>query len=135
MTNGQLSSMLERAARGAAGNPSLLGFSIAQAGPSGDGSQDLAESTGLPRESVLRLALCQRPRAGHWAEDLDRLACSTRIDPDTLIAVLRQLDALDELRADAQSSMLLAARRDYQAVDGDEAPADDDAPTDADPPR
>jgi hypothetical protein len=106
--------MLERAARASTQNVELLGYSLQRLSMGTGDLRRTAGELGLEVDSVYRLALCFPPRPSGWREDIGQIAQVTKIAADKLIALFRQLDALDALTYSSEQ-MLLAARAYYVA--------------------
>lgn len=120
--------MLERAARASTHNSELLGCSLRRLSKGTGDLRCTAHELGWELDSVYRLALCFPPRQSEWHDDVANIAQITKISADKLVALIRQLDALDALTY-SNDQMLLAARAHYIAEPKplDEADESDDS--------
>jgi hypothetical protein len=112
--NGNTDAILARIAHRAANGPAPLiagliedwrrGFELDPAGHLGVGGRVVSE-----------LALCRRPRADSWPDDVREIANDLAIDSDRLMAFLRAAETIERLGSappadDEQEGRLLAAR-------------------------
>lgn len=78
------------------------------------GLPQVARTLGASEEAFLRLHLCLRPRAEHFADDVKDLAAFAEIDAGKLAAVVRRVEVVDAMGAspavDASRGALMAAR-------------------------
>jgi hypothetical protein len=124
---------LLRAARRAAEQPFFLA-SVLQAYQAANSFDDaaLADLLGCTPNDLPRLGLCRRPAADQstFAADIAHLAKRFQLNGDQLVAVIRQVDALQALRqhlgtTESASRLLRAARdRDEPADTSQENPDD-----------
>ena len=119
--------MLERVARASTRNSELLGYSLQRLSKGTGDLQCTAHELGWDLDSVYRLALCFPPRQSDWYEDIENIAQITKISADKLLALFRQLDALDALTY-SNDQMLLAARAYYTAEPKPSDEADESDP-------
>ncbi len=122
---------LDRLARLAQERPNLL------AGPlqlykeqEGVDDQHLATMLKCELEAILRLALCERPRAApHFREDVERIAAYIHADTLQLAMLIRAAESREALshRNEAVQPTLLAAR-DHDKYEEMEDPEEPQAP-------
>jgi hypothetical protein len=125
---------LDRAAERASQSPFFLGFALARYARI-EGLRDdaeLARRLACHPATLSRLRLCRRPDGGsaRFAADVLRIAQRFGLDPARLAELLRQVDALDALRAveDTAGSWLAAARDRDEDEDDEDAEGEDPAP-------
>ncbi len=74
----------------------------------------LGEMLGCQNDDLVRLKLCRRPRMNPelFRRDVIRISSRFEIDPFTLFAILRRVDAVSSLRriAPEDTELLMAAR-------------------------
>jgi hypothetical protein len=77
---------------------------------------ELMQRLGIAAGDLPHLALCLRPRADHFIDDVRQISAKFRIDPTSLATVIRLVDSFEAL-ADkdppeglADSGLLMAAR-------------------------
>ena len=95
--------------------------------------QELANTMECTTEALDMVALCRPPREDRFLEDVEEIARGL-VDPDRLIAVLRQVRALEILAtgsdlpavATGYSNGLLMAARDRESPAGPEPSADEE---------
>ena len=125
--------MLERAEMLALENPGLLATHLRRLTNMPQDARAVAQHLGLEWESYLLLALCRMPRVASWREDLSEISQATGIALPTLATILSELGALLAMDAGSQSSMLLAARRDYRQSGAGNSEGEDDSDPDPEP--
>jgi hypothetical protein len=93
--------LLSYAARRAQDEPAYVAWALARVQVrEGLSDEALAARLGLPTVDLPRLALCLRPRPDQWDADLTQIAGAFRIDPNTLAAILRAVEAPTPRRQD-----------------------------------
>ena len=93
--------LLTEAARRAKNRPDYVGWALAQVqAREGLSYEALAARLGIATVDLPRLALCLRPRPDQWDADLTQIAGKFRIDPNTLAAILRAVEAPTPRRQD-----------------------------------
>jgi hypothetical protein len=86
----------------------------------GRDNQQLAETLGCDLETLLRLALCERPRpAPHFRQDVEQIAQHLHMNPLQLAKFIRTAESLEDMRQEQDRTTLLAAR-DYEEPQEDE---------------
>ncbi len=94
--------LLTYAARRARDQPAYVAWALAKVqGREGLSDEALAARLGLATVDLPRLALCLRPRPDQWDADLTQIAGTFRIDPNTLAAILRAVEAPTARRHDS----------------------------------
>ena len=89
---------------------------------------DLMQRLEITAHDLPHLALCLRPRADHFVDDVRQISAKFRIDPTPLATVIRLVDSFEALAvkdspeglADSGSLMAARARKDPPAPQGDE---------------
>ena len=73
--------------------------------------QQVAEVLECNTETLLHLALCERPRsAPHFWGDVEQIASHLHIDPDRLANFIRLAESIEERHTEQSRTYLLAAR-------------------------
>ena len=113
--NRQTTELLARAADLASERPRYLGFVLQCYADYERLSRDeLAGRLGIAAEGIKDLALCYRPRAATFAQDIMAIAARSGADVPSLATIVRYVDALEALpverAASAERGALLAAR-------------------------
>ena len=86
--------LLVHAAQRAQDQPASVAWALARVQVrEGLSDEALAARLGVATVDLPRLALCLRPRAEHWTEDLAQIAGTFGLAPETLAAVLRAGEA------------------------------------------
>jgi hypothetical protein len=117
MTHHRHDRLLEYAAQRAGTRPEYLGWVLARYVerehiPEGE----LATRLGITSHDLPRLALCLRPRAEHFADDVRQISTKFHIDATALAGIVRLVESLETLAAthptkpSADAGMLMAAR-------------------------
>ena len=111
----QTNELLALAAELAADRPRYLGFVLqCYADSEGLSRNELADHLGVTAEGINDLALCYRPRAATFAQDVIAIAGRSGADVSSLATIVRYVDALEALpverAASAERGALLAAR-------------------------
>jgi hypothetical protein len=116
MTPSDDAKLLAYAASRAKGHPHYLGWVFARYGELENISEhDLAEILSTTSHNLLRLGLCLRPRADHFAEDIEQIRDKFNIDAIALATVVRLVESVEAIAAgtgtvSAESGLLMAAR-------------------------
>jgi hypothetical protein len=105
------------AAQRASANPEYLGWILTRyAELEYITEETLAQRLGLEGRDLSHLALCLRPRAEHFADDVRQISTKFNIDSATLASVVRLVESVEALtprdagQAAANTGLLLAAR-------------------------
>jgi len=129
--------LLDHAAQRAKVRPDYLGWVLARYIERERISEaELATRLGSTRKDLPRLALCLRPRAEHFADDIRQISTKFRIDATTLAGIVRLVESLETLAAtnsaalSAEAGLLMAARARKQPRQ-----VRDDETHDHDPPK
>jgi hypothetical protein len=114
-----------RAARAAERRPAFLAsvFATYRAVEQID-EHGLARILNIPPEQVCGLALCLRPRAEVFREDVQRIAERFHVDPQTLAGIIRHVEAIEAIQAAGMGKGQIAAA----ARDAEESPDEDESP-------
>ena len=117
MTPWQDTELLVYVASRAKDHPEYLGWVLARFVEREHLSQRaLGKSLGITRRDLLRLGLCLRPRANHFADDIRQISARFASDAAVLAGIVRQVESLQTLtaaaigEAGAESGLLVAAR-------------------------
>jgi hypothetical protein len=109
--------LLDYAAQRAKARPDYLGWVLARHIERERISEgDLATRLGCAPNDLPRLALCLRPRAEHFADDIRQISTKFHIDATALAAIVRLVESLETLAAtnstvlSAEAGLLMAAR-------------------------
>jgi hypothetical protein len=107
---------LDVAARRSARHPWTLGSTFDQyCGIEQVSREQVADLLGCSIDALAWLALCRRPAADHFSDDLSTICDRFEIDPFKLAEIIRRVDVLSALREptisrEDEERMLLAAR-------------------------
>lgn len=114
-----------RAARAAERRPAFLAsvFAAYRAAEQLD-EHGLARILDIPLEQVCGLALCLRPRAESFHEDVQRIAERFHVAPQTLAGIIRHVEAIAAIQAAGKGKGQIAAA----ARDAEESPDEDETP-------
>ncbi len=114
-----------RAARAAERRPAFLAsvFAAYRAAEQLD-ELGLSRMLNIPPEQVCGLALCLRPRAEFFREDVQRIAERFHVDPQTLAGIIRHVEAIAAIEAasTAHGKIAAAARDAEESSDKDGTP-------------
>jgi hypothetical protein len=117
MTHSRHERLLDYAAQRARTRPDYLGWVFARYIERERISEaEVATRLGAPLADLPRLALCLRPRAGHFTEDLRQISSRFQIDAAALAGIVRLVESLDSFSPphpatpSADAGLLLAAR-------------------------
>lgn len=115
MSSDDPTDFFSRAARRAARGPAPLVSGLIEAWRKAFPEQPPELALASSTKALTELALCRRPRDGHWTEDTTEIAATLMLDADLLIAFLRTAEAVERFStahpANAiQEGRLLAAR-------------------------
>ena len=95
MTPSRKERLMAYAAQRACANPEYLGWVLTRyAGLEHITEEALAQRLGLQGRDLPHLALCLRPRAEHFADDVRQIGAKFNIDPATLAAVVRLVESV-----------------------------------------
>jgi beta-phosphoglucomutase-like phosphatase (HAD superfamily) len=129
--------LLDYAAQRAKVRPDYLGWVLARYIERERISEaELATRLGSTPQDLPRLALCLRPRAEQFADDIRQISAKFHTDATALAGVVRLVESLETLAAtnptklSAEAGLLMAARARKQPRQ-----IDDDESQDHDPPR
>lgn len=70
----------------------------------------IAAALNCTREAVISAALCTRPRAISFKQDIDAVAAHSNIDPVRLASLLREVASIAAFRSGSNQQLLTAAR-------------------------
>jgi hypothetical protein len=79
--------------------------------------EELAQRLGIATRDLPHLALCLRPRADHFADDVRQISAKFNLNPAVLATVVRLVESVEALAArdagegSADAGILMAARR------------------------
>jgi hypothetical protein len=117
MTHPRHERLLDYAAQRAKARPDYLGWVLAQYIERERLSEaELAACLGSTPHDLSRLALCLRPRAEHFADDIRQISAKFQIDATALAGIVRLVESLETLAATnpamlaADAGLLMAAR-------------------------
>jgi hypothetical protein len=117
VTRPQHDRLLAYAAQHAKARPEYLGWVLAQYIEREQISEDqLARYLRIAGQDLPHLALCLRPRAEHFADDVRQISAKFHIDSAVLATVVRLVESVEALAArdagegSADSGLLIAAR-------------------------
>jgi hypothetical protein len=117
MTQPQHEQLLDYAAQRAKTRPDYLGWVLARYIERERISEaELATGLGSTPHDLARLALCLRPRAEQFADDIRQISAKFHIDATTLAGIVRLVESLETLAAtnpttlSADAGLLMAAR-------------------------
>jgi len=117
MTHPRHEWLLDYAARRAKARPNYLGWVLARYIERERLSEtELATRLGSTPHDLPRLALCLRPRAEHFADDIRQISTKFQIDATELAGIVRLVESLETLattnpdRLAADAGLLMAAR-------------------------
>ena len=109
--------VLAHAANRAKTHPHYLGWVLARyIEVENISERGLAEILGTTSRDLLRLGLCLRPRADHFAEDIGQISAKFKVDAVALATVVRLVESVEAMAAtdtrtvSAESGLLMAAR-------------------------
>jgi hypothetical protein len=136
MTDPTETQVLTYAAHRAQTRPEYLGWIFVQYRKSEQLTEAaLAESLATTSSTVVRLSLCLRPRADHFAEDVQEICAKFNVAVDKLAAIVRFVESIEALRGNPQpasgdAGLLMAARsRPKPRMGKRKKHSDDDLPT------
>src|ERR671925_14384 len=136
MTRPRHERLLDYAAERAKAHPEYLGWVLARYTEREHiADSELATRLGSTAHDLPRLALCLRPRAEHFADDIRQISTKFHIDATALAGIVRLVESLETLAAtnstmlSADAGLLMAARvrKQPRQVQDDES-HDDDPP-------
>jgi hypothetical protein len=117
MTHPRHERLLDYAAQRAKARPDYLGWVLARYIERERISEaELATRIGSTPHDLPRLALCLRPRAEHFADDIRQISTKFHIDAIALAGIVRLVESLETLAAtnptmlSAEAGLLMAAR-------------------------
>jgi hypothetical protein len=117
MTQPRHERLLAYAAQRATARPDYLGWVLARYREREHVSEaELAMRLGSTPHDLPRLALCLRPRAEHFADDIRQISAKYSIDATALAGIVRLVESLETLAAtnaailSAEAGLLMAAR-------------------------
>jgi hypothetical protein len=117
MTHPRHERLLDYAAQRAKARPDYLGWVLARYVERERISEaELVTRLGSIPQDLPRLALCLRPRAEHFADDIRQISTKFHIDATALAAIVRLVESLETLAAtnstmlSAEAGLLMAAR-------------------------
>jgi hypothetical protein len=117
MTHPRHERLLEYAAQRAKARPEYLGWILTRYIEREHISEaELATRLGSTHHDLPRLALCLRPRAEHFADDIRQISTKFHIDATALAGIIRLVESLETLAATtpdtlaADAGLLMAAR-------------------------
>ncbi len=117
MTHPRHERLLDYAAQRAKARPDYLGWVLARYIERERISEaELATRLGSTPHDLPRLALCLRPRAEHFADDIRQISTKFHIDATALAGIVRLVESLETLAATnpdtltAEAGLLMAAR-------------------------
>jgi hypothetical protein len=129
--------LLDYAAQRAKARPDYLGWILARYVERERISEaELATRLRCAPPDLPRLALCLRPRAEHFAEDIRQIGAKFHIDATALAGVVRLVESFEALgptnstMLSAEAGLLMAARTRKRTC-----PVQDDESHDHDPPK
>ena len=136
MTRAADDMILAHAARRAQSHPQYLAWVLARYGALQHVSAEhLADILGVTPRDWLRLGLCLRPRAAHFAEDIRQMSARFQADPAMLARVVRLVESVEAMSAEnaqaatTEGGLLMAARaRKKRSLHSDKK-KDDDEPS------
>ena len=124
--------LLDYAAQRAGARPDYLGWVLARYIERERISEaELATRLGSSPDDLPRLALCLRPRAEHFADDIRQISAKFRIDATALAGIVRLVESLETLAAtnptmlSAEAGLLMAARARKQPRQAQDAESHD----------
>jgi hypothetical protein len=137
MTPSRQERLLDYAAQHAKARPDYLGWVLARYVEWERISEaELATRLGSTFYDLSRLALCLRPRAEHFADDIRQISTKFHIDATALAGIVRLVESFETLAAtnpatlSAEAGLLMAARARKQPRQ-----VQDDESHDHDPPK
>jgi hypothetical protein len=117
MTHPRHERLLDYAAQRAKARPDYLGWVLARYIERERISEaELAIRLGSTPHDLPRLALCLRPRAEHFVDDIRQISTKFHIDATALAGIVRLVESLETLAAtnsamlSAEAGLLMAAR-------------------------
>jgi hypothetical protein len=135
MTRPRHERLLEYAAHRAKSRPEYLGWILTRYIEREHISEaELATRLGITPHDLLRLALCLRPRAEHFADDIRQISTKFHIDATALAGIVRLVESLETLAAtnpamlSAEAGLLMAARAREQPRQGQDNKSHDHDP-------
>jgi hypothetical protein len=135
MTRSKHERLLEYAAHRAKSRPEYLGWILTRYIEQEHISEaELATRLGIISQDFLRLALCLRPRAEHFADDIRQISTKFHIDATALAGIVRLVESLETLaatnpaRLSAEAGLLMAARARKQRRQGQDNESQDHDP-------
>jgi hypothetical protein len=117
MTHPRHKPLLDYAAQRVKARPDYLGWVLARYIERERISEaELATRIGSTPHDLPRLALCLRPRAEHFADDIRQISAKFHIDATALAGIVRLVESLETLAStnpamlSAEAGLLMAAR-------------------------
>jgi hypothetical protein len=117
MTHSRHDRLLEYAAQRTKTRPEYLGWVLARyVEREHIPEAELATRIGITPHDIPRLALCLRPRAEHFADDVRQISTKFHIDATALAGIVRLVESLETLAAthpnlpSGEAGLLMAAR-------------------------
>jgi hypothetical protein len=130
--------LLDYAAQRAKARPDYLGWVLARYIERERISEaELATRLGSAPDDLPRLALCLRPRAEHFADDVRQISTKLRIDTTALAGIVRLVESLETLAVTnpatpaAEAGLLMAARARKQPCQGRDNESQDRDPSES----
>ena len=100
MTHPRHERLLEYAAHRAESRPEYLGWILTRYSEREHISEaELATRLGITPHDLPHLALCLRPRAEHFADDIRQISTKFHIDATALAGIVRLVESLETLAA------------------------------------
>ncbi len=135
MTHPRFERLLTYAAQRAKVRPDYLGWVLARYVERERISEvELATRLGSTRHDLPRLALCLRPRAEHFADDIRQISTKFHLDATALAGIVRLVESVETLAAAnstilwANDGLLMAARARKQPRQAQDAESHDHGP-------
>ena len=117
MTHPRHERLLDYAAQRAKARPDYLGWVLTRYIEREHVSEaELATRLGITPHDLPRLALCLRPRAEHFADDIRQISTKFHLDATALAGIVRLVESIETLAAthstmlSAEAGLLMAAR-------------------------
>lgn len=116
--------LLATAVRRASERPEFMGFLFAvYMKAHAIGPAEMAQQLECDEEGLMRMSLCLRPREGpgRFLDDLRRIATVAGTDPDRLLVIAREAEAIEAVAGATSPPAVMAAREHEEPLD-DEGP-------------
>jgi hypothetical protein len=135
MTHPRHERLLEYAAHRAKSRPDYLGWILTRYIEREHISEaELATRLAITPHDLPRLALCLRPRAEHFVDDIRQISTKFHIDATALAGIVRLVESIETLAASnpgtlaADAGLLMAARARKQSRQGQDNESHDHNP-------